>query len=383
MATSRGTTTKLYTRSELEELSSYVCSKTISHQPELELKPSLFCQPIDIAIDLKGNATQPIANMANYPMRSAQNTLEHIAELLEIGIRAVMVRMDSPSAYGSYEKILKRQATIIAQIRRQFSHKELTIIVDPFSVALNPDKTWGVQTEVGLDYLKTVELFAHITEVFTKAGGDYILTLGRFEREVDVASRMLDQTQSSTQVASFSTNTETTNAYVYADHGAYAVTKQKILVSNYQEMVFRAIVDLYEGSRLIIVKPAENLHVLEKVTTLLRHPELLKEFLGSKRVRAMTHQSIYLEHIRKGILKDVGGFVDRAANTGLGAYTVSGTYFMDMQTLDRKGNPFLTSLLYERFCNIMSVLNDWQNQKLIVDRNAYWFFKHSWSALAP
>jgi hypothetical protein len=43
------------------------CSRTISTAPEVTLLPSMFCQPIDIGIDLADNSTQNIPNMEGYP----------------------------------------------------------------------------------------------------------------------------------------------------------------------------------------------------------------------------------------------------------------------------------------------------------------------------
>lgn len=338
--------------------------------------PQMFCQPIDIGIALEGDQTTDIPNMDNYPMRSTQNALQHIDELVALGISTIMIRMDSPSTFTSTAELLERQADIVRQIRNRHDPEALTIIVDPFSIALNSDKTWGVLDDEALSYIKTIELFGQITSAFVDAGASYVLTLGRFEREVDVTKRTITRLGADTRVSSFSTNTETTNAYVYSDHGAYAITKQKILVSNYHEMIFRALVDIHEGSELVVVKPAENLHVLERIKTILKYPDMLSDFLDSKDVKAMAQKSAYLNAVRNDILADRQKFVRKAKNVRLAAYTVSGTYFMDMQTYKRKGGYFLASLLYERFANIAGVLSENKNGGLIIDRNAYWFFSH-------
>lgn len=371
-------TTRLlpYTDEEIQELSDLACSKTIQDVPEITLTPALFCQPLDIGIDLAGDMTKDISNMQGYPMRSPDNAIVYIGHLLKIGVRSVMIRMDAPAGYASKDALIKRQAEVVQAIRKCYDSNTLDIIVDPFSVALNPDKTWGVISGGKLDYLQTAELFSKLTREFARVGATYVLTLGRFEREVDVTHRTLQQTKTPAKVSSFSTNTETTNAYVYADHGAYALTKQKILVTNYQEMVFRALVDVYEGSSLIVVKPAENLHVLEKFQMLASHQSLLREFLESKVVKAMVHQSVYLDRTRRDMLENLDSFSSKLAAASLGAYTVSGTYFMDTQTQQRKGDAFLSSLLYERFSNIAAVLHDFGGSGLIIDRNAAWYIEH-------
>jgi len=346
----------------------HTCSKTIFDSPEVELTPDMFCQPIDIGIDLQGDQTLPVQNMDRYPFRSLENAKSHIAELLELGIQSVMIRMDSPDAYASTTALLKRQTQIIKELRS--AYPELGIIVDPFSVALNHDKTWGVIKNGKLNYDATAALFGGISKTFTQAGASYVLTLGRFEREVAVAKQAVSGT---TKVSSFSTNTETTNAYVYSDHGAYALTRQKILVSNFQEMVFRALIDIFEGSEMVIVKPAENLHVLEKITMLLSHPGLLTEFLKKPHVIAMAGTSEYLKDIHHSMLTGAQKFSSKINQTRLAAYTVSGTYFMDMQTLKRKGSYFLSSVLHERFSNIAAVLQESAQPGLIIDRNAMWY----------
>ena len=365
-----------YSKIEWEELKAYNCSRTIQYSAEITLFPELFCQPIDIAIELTGSKTVPIANMDKYPMRSVENALGYIDAVRKSGIRTIMLRMNAPKLLTTIDAVLQRQQDVITRIRSKYDAKSLDIIIDPFSVALNENKTWGILDKNGdLDYIATAQLFSKITTLFANENASYMLTLGRFEREADVTHRTISSlNKPETKVASFSTNTETTNAYVYADHGAYALTRQKILVSNSQEMVFRALVDIHEGSQLIVIKPAENLHILEKIKTVLRHRKLLEEFLISKAVTDMARHSVYLQRIRHIILEDIESFSVKAATVRLGAYTVSGTYFMDMQTKQRKGDAFLKSLLYERFCNIAGVLSEHITPGLIIDRNALWYF---------
>jgi delta-aminolevulinic acid dehydratase/porphobilinogen synthase len=367
---------RLYRPDELRELALLACSRTLSPVPEVTLPARSFCQPVDIAIAARGDSSEAIANMPGYPMRSAANAAQYIQSVTAAGIKTVMLRMDTPPDMQRSEA-LTRQCAILTMLRTRFSAEELQIIIDPFSLALNKDKTWGVMHDGKLDYLETAALFSELTSRFAEAGASYVLTLGRFEREVDIAVRTLaTDKNATTDVSSFSTNTETTNAYVYADHGAYALTKQKILVTNYGEMVFRALVDMYEGSRLVIVKPAENLHVLEKTKTLIQDPALLQQFLSSEPVRSMVKGSAYLQRVHSDMQAKPDAFARTAAKAGLGAYTVSGTYFLDMQTRERKGDAFLASVLYERFANIAGVLSGHSGSGMIIDRNAYWFLQH-------
>jgi delta-aminolevulinic acid dehydratase/porphobilinogen synthase len=350
-----------------------LCSKMISPASELTLPAGLFCQPIDIGLDLQAEQTYTQNNMRHYPTRSEQNAIRYISSLLSCGVRTVMIRMDAPSEYKGRSILLDRQAGILHAIRKQFSRKSLTIIVDPFSIALNPDRTWGVQLHGKLDYKKTAELFAELTHTFGQAGADYILTLGRFEQEVAVTRQALQKHRlTGVQIASFSTNTETANAYVYGNHDTYQTTGQKILVSNTNEMIFRSLVDMYEGTNAVIIKPAENLHVIERLKTMLMHSQLLEEFLVDC-FDANLLTSAYLQHIHRSIANDMQSFVTQNKQATLGAYTVSGTYFNDMQMLGHKGGSFLDGLLYERFCNIAAALKGWPGRQLIIDRNVHWF----------
>lgn len=349
------------------------CTRTISTTPEVALSPEIFCQPIDIGVDLRGNTTQDISDMDGYPLRSLQNAIEYIGQLLEVGVRKVMIRMDAPPKYTDKHRLLERQALIVRTLRAAYDQKTLQLIVDPFSVALNVDKTWGIKVKDQLDYMQTAEFFSLVTQHFAEVGADYILTLGRFEHEVDIAARTIQSQGSSMRVSSFSTNTETTNAYVYASHQLYAVTGQKILVSNYNEMVFRALLDIHEGSHLIVVKPAENLHVLEKIVTLLSNTALLKQFLESDQVVSLVTRASYLKTSYQDILSDLEIFADKARSVGVGSYTVSGTYYIDRQTLRRKGDNFLASLLYERYANAAAVMAP-HGECVIIDRNAGWFW---------
>lgn len=365
----------IYDADELSDMAALNCSRTLAHLPEVTITPSLLCQPIDIAISAQGDIALPIANMTDYPMRSLENTCRYIAELLDLGIAAVMLRMDAP-ADMSQGAILERQCHILAQIRQQYPASMLAIIIDPFSLALNRDKTWGVMQDGALDYLATAELYSQLTGRFADAGADYIMTLGRFEREVDVAVRTLaSMPGATTAVCSFSTNTETTNAYVYADHGAYALTKQKILVANYNEMTFRALIDVYEGTQMVVIKPAENLHVLERLKTLATHQALLTSFLQSSSLADLTADSPYLQEVLAEMRIHPEELARRLRAAKLSTYTVSGTYYMDMQIRERKGAAFLASALYERFVNAANVLQDGEKAGWIIDRNAAWFIE--------
>jgi len=333
----------------------------------------MFCQPIDIGIDLADNSTQDIPNMEGYPLRSLGNAIQYIETLLKIGICTVMVRMDAPSTYKDKHVLLKKQASLVQSLRTAFAPTNLRIIVDPFSIALNADKTWGIQSKGRLDYLRTAELFSFLTQSFAEAGADYILTLGRFEREVEIATRTIAALSSTMLVSSFSTNTETTNAYVYNCQQPYAVTGQKILVSNYDEMTFRALLDIYEGTHLVVVKPAENVHVLEKLAALLTHPELLENFLRSDSVKAMVDQANHLRKAYADMLSGSSVFTLRMRSVSLASYAISGTYYMDRQILKRKGQAFLKSLLYERYVTTAAVIVA-HGEPLIIDRNAGWFW---------
>jgi delta-aminolevulinic acid dehydratase/porphobilinogen synthase len=354
--------------------------------PEKQIFPTQLIQPIDINVRCEGNKTVNLRNMDGYPLRSVENALDTLPAILKTGINTVALRLiassaeTGPAGLGRGEDpyhLLAEQAVAIERIRKAYPPKDLTIMADPFGLALNKDKTWGIQTRGSIDYFKTLEFIANIAKTYSDSRVDWLLSLGRIEREVDVVKRVLNKENSAMRVASFSTNLETKNAYVYVEgEPASTDTGQKIVVGSTTEMLLRGVFDSYEGTEAIIVKPSENFHILSGLVHLLSDPNILVDFLTSPQVAGLLAGNDYLQTLKQNILAEPQAFLAKSRKIGLGGYTVSGTYYQDHQIQQRKGETFLWEVLNERFHNIRGALRDWDGQIRIIDRNACFYARN-------
>jgi porphobilinogen synthase len=349
------------------------CSRRIS--PEGRFNPTLsdLVQPIDIHLGLSGDSTRQLPNMDGYPQRSLSNAMNYMDGLRDRGIRKML---DDDKVINSANPlgVLQRHGAAIAEIRERFPKNSMEITVDPFNEALNTNGTWGVVRDGKLDFELSATLLVNLADVYAAAGCDYLLTLGRMEHEVSLVSKAIDLGKYDTKVASFSTNVETTNAYAYLpDSVAGRNTGQKILNGNIHEMLLRAIVDIHQGSRYVIVKPAENTYLISELARLLGDGSHLENFLNDPNVIGLSRGSAATGRVIQEVRDDIGAFAEKARDVQLGTYTVSGTYFSDTQLLARKGPGFTREVLEERFANILASGYAHSGRVNVIDRNASWF----------
>ncbi|MCY8560525.1 delta-aminolevulinic acid dehydratase, partial [Bacillus haynesii] len=249
-------------------------SRRLTQEFEVNINADKLSQPIDVDVYLQGNTVREMKNMDDYPFRSVENSLEFIKELKTYGIHSITLRLVGKPSYNDWNvyDVLRDHVNAFKNIRACYPKGTLHITVDPFSIGLNEDGTWGIKNKSGqLDYLETIELISNISMSFGKAGTDSILTLGRIEGEVEVTKKVLEKIESDTTITSFSQNTETKNAYMYLENTpARLDTGQKILVGNVTEMNLHTLIDIYEGTNTIIVKPIENFHLITLTSLFLK-----------------------------------------------------------------------------------------------------------------
>lgn len=354
-----------------------LCTRRTLTKPLLAPRKSDFVQPIDINLGLTGDTIKAIPNMEQYPQRSLENAIRYIEELQTNNIGRVFLRIfdtEKLNETSDPKGALTRRYQTVKDIRASFPKSELEITVDPFNDALNVDGTWGVLRQGTLNYLDTATLFINIIDTAARGGADYVLTLGRIEHEVSLASRTLNKFGYDTKVASFSTNVETTNAYAYLpDKLAGRDTGQKILNGNISEMLLRSLIDIDTGSRFVIIKPAENTYVLNELSHLMQNASMLEMFLHSNEVSNLCGLNPILNEAVKKLLK-TEEFLTKAADTKLGAYTVSGTYYNDRLLLERKGAEFTKEVLTERFTNLIASTHQLGIRRpSLIDRNSMWY----------
>lgn len=368
---------EIFTEQELEEIKSTSVSRRFSEESEFNLTSDKFSQPIDLDISLEGDTEKPMFNMPGYPFRSLENSKNFIREIKKSGINTIVLRITGEKENRSdiYDK-LEDQSTAFRKLRNSFDKSEITFVVDPFAVALNKDGSWGIKDyKNNLDNLKTSQLLSDIALAYGSIGTDYILTLGRANKEVEITKKTLDFINSDTQIMSFSQNTETQNAYMYLkDKTNHTDTGQKILVGNITDMTLRTIFDIYEGSNVVVVKPVENFHLILATSQFLESKDKVISFLTSDSVNKIAKDNLKLEEKIKDILFNINEFNEKSKNVKIASYTVSGTYYLQKSFEEEKGEKFASNVVEELLKNALSAAND-KFFKLI-DRNAYWYFNH-------
>lgn len=365
----------IFTEKEVEEIKSSSVSRRFTEESEFNLTPNKFAQPIDLDISLEGDIEKPMFNMPGYPFRSLENTEKFISEIKEKGINTIVLRITGEKENRSdiYEK-LKDQSSAFEKLRKAFDRNEITFVVDPFSVALNKDGPWGIKDyKNNLDNLKTSQLLSDIALAYGSINTDYILTLGRADKEVEITKRTLDFINSDTHIMSFSQNTETQNAYMYLkDKTNHTDTGQKILVGNITDMTLRTIFDIYEGSNVVVVKPVENFHLILATSQFLESKDKVISFLTSDSVNKIAQEDKKIEERIKDILFNINDFNEKSKKVKIASYTVSGTYYLQKSFEEEKGEKFASNVVEELLKNALSAANN-KFFKLI-DRNAYWYF---------
>jgi delta-aminolevulinic acid dehydratase/porphobilinogen synthase len=345
-------------------------SRRVSNSSEVELQESQFGQPIDIELTLP-HGERELPNMPGYPRRSLGAALAYIHQCTQIGLAKFLIRIveggdqAKDTSFAACMNRLKRQADTIDVLRQ--AYPSVALYVDPFGLALGKDDQWGATNGNGeLSLNLTEQMFAQAVEAYAKAGASYVLTLGRFPREVEIARAILTHVGSAAKICTFSTNTETSQAYAYlAQHEIYRDSSQKVLPQNVGEMMLWALLDIMSGANQVIIKPSDNFHVLLRLIQLAHCAKSREKFLNLPTIAELVTQSeffaVQVEQLRQH---------HHPLEAEWGSYAISGVYAQDMVVKERKGEAFLLTLLFERFVSIASTAALCGQSVTIFDRNA-------------
>ncbi|MDA1764286.1 delta-aminolevulinic acid dehydratase [Bacillus cereus] len=351
-------------------------TKRILHTYEHEIKPNHLCQAIDIDIYLEGNTSLPMKNMIDYPFRSTLNAIEYIHTIKEFGIKSILLHLVGNSYEDDPYEVLEKQVEVLSKIREVFPKGEIEITVDPFMTAFNADGTWGIKEASGkMDMVKSLEILGNIALEYSKIGIDGVITLGRLENEVEVTRKAIDLAGSDLKIKSFSHNSETSNAYMYLDDlPDQLLTGQKILVGNLTEMVLRTIIDIHEGAHVIVVKPIENLHLITLTARVISDIKFVKDFLSSEYTQEILSKKPFIKAKANKILNNLQLFSEKSSKVKIGAYSVSGTYYIHKSLDQTKNGKFSIGLVEELLKNGISAAGPLLDN--IMDRNAVWYFQN-------
>lgn len=302
-------------------------SRRLSTEHEVRIAPEDLAQPFDIDISLPPAGRRPVPGLPGYHITGIDAAVEGIARAAELGVPLAVLRFVNPGP-DRYEA-LDRQAAAFADVRERLGAGAISLVVDPFALALNENLSWGVPGGDGVPLLaESVELLAAIARVFGQAGADGLFTLGRIESEVEVTRAELDRIRPRTKIYSFSQNSETSTAYIYHDTGKPLDTGQKILPGNCVEMTLRALLDIWDGTDVCIVKPMENFHLTKELSQLLSSEQGRERFLGSDHVGELAGHSPAVAGKLTAMRADPAAMAARCANVLVGGYAVSGTSYM-------------------------------------------------------
>lgn len=350
-----------------------LASRRLAPEPEFNISARHLAQPFDIDLSLGGNEYKPLTGFERYYRLGLDAAGDAIARAARLGVSAAVVRFVG-SVDDPYRSLSEQGEAFIA-LRDRVSG-EIPLVVDPFSLALNDDWSWGIRTgQDRLDIEKTLDLVTMIARTFGDAGAAGIFTLGRIESEVYVTRRELDRIGSATKIYSFSQNSETSTAYIYLNTGDALDTGQKILPGNATEMTLRALADVWDGTDVCIVKPLENYHLTFELSRLLRSPVERARFLTQDKVIELAAMSPTLEAKVEAMVADAAVMSERCARVLIGGYAVSGTSYTLALVAAARGVNMARSRLEEMWVNVMAAAGPHLGP--IVDRNAVSFLSGS------
>lgn len=344
--------------------------RRLSHDPEVTVPNGMLCQSMHVGGFLGDRRPILGGKKSQYYLHSLPTAKAEIDTLLGLGVRSVYLQLQTERADKPYYAIIDEFARVVRDLRETFG-RDLTIAVDPQGICMGKDLRWGARDSEGrIDPELTLDILAEAAFRMAQAGMDAFTVIGRANYEAAVARRAIDLHDPAIELWSFSTNSETPNAYfdVTAYDVAKAQTGQKIIVGNTVEMVIRGLMDVVEGVDVMLQKPVENIYILSTMRDLLDGRLDLTELLGRERVQKLAADNPVLF---EGDVFSTAEAKARLARAGLGSYEVSGTYSIFKMVEDTYSDPLTVAMLDELYRNALAAGGD--RMKRLVGRNMLWF----------
>ena len=163
-----------------------------------------------------------------------------------------------------------------------------------------------------------------------------ILTLGRIATEVEVTKQAIRDAKSETKICSFSSNQETSFAYIYNQSSKRIYdTGQKILTANTLDMNLWSLIDIWCGTNVSIIKPLENYSIISNVHDYITDRHKREDFLNSDFVQKNTEKNKHVRKYVEQIRSNYSALDILCENISIGAYAVSGrTYLLQLLEQD-------------------------------------------------
>ncbi|WP_169409444.1 hypothetical protein [Dyadobacter beijingensis] len=346
--------------------------RRLTNDYEKEVPLDLLCQSLHVSNRAGTNARLLMGKgQSSYYLHTNETIMAEIEAVLKIGIEKVFLQIIASDENLSTAEKIDDCRKVIEKVRGTFGN-DLVIMTDPQGVCFREDLRWGVSTnEKEIDAERTLDVLIHTASSFADAGINAFITIGRVNHEVKAVREAYNRLYPGVDVYSFSTNSETSNAYIQEtkyDPGL-ALTGQKILVGNKHEMILRALIDVAEGTQMMLQKPIESFHLVEYIRCLIEEEIALESFLSKPVVKRLIEDN----NLAGDLFVDTSSLLSNLKKVKLGAYEVSGTYmiYKMLEENPSVSEKLIFSLLDEMYKGFCSAAGN--SLGLLVGRNMSWY----------
>lgn len=351
-------------------------SRRIFLESACKINPALLSQAVDVSLKLDENAQKPSKGLPGYFVYGWKKAADEIVRASNLGIAYISLRFVSPAGgHNDINSGLEDFETTLLLIQREIQNLPVNIIVDPFGLALTQDGQWGIlQGNNGFDKDKTFSLLERVGCILSRNHVHGVVTLGRIPEEVRLTKKGIIEGGDNTKIYSFSQNSETSTAYVYLDSVGHN-TGQKILPGNVKEMDLWALMDIWHGADVSVIKPMESYHLMSSLSYLIKDDTTRNSFINSYALGDVANKNYFIAETLKEMKDNPTILAEKCHRLKLAGYTVSGTTYMLSLLAHEKGTDMARARLEEMWLTALGVMDN--NCECIIDRNASRFLEGS------
>jgi delta-aminolevulinic acid dehydratase/porphobilinogen synthase len=351
-------------------------SRRILLESAYKINPVLLSQAVDVSSKLDKNAQKPSKGLPGYFVYGWKKAADEIVRASNLGIAYISLRfVSSAEGHKDINAGLEDFETTLSLIQREIQSLPVKLIVDPFGLALTQDGQWGIlQGDSGFDRDKTFSLLERVGCILSRNNVHGVVTLGRIPEEVRLTKKGIIEGGNKTKIYSFSQNSETSTAYVYLDSVGHN-TGQKILPGNVKEMDLWALMDIWHGADVSVIKPMESYHLMSSLSYLIKDDTARNSFINSDAVGEMVNKNSFIAETLKEMKENPAILAEKCHHLKLAGYTVSGTTYMLSLLAHEKGTDMARARLEEMWLTALGVMD--KHCECLIDRNASRFLEGS------
>ncbi|WP_394661940.1 hypothetical protein [uncultured Pantoea sp.] len=347
-------------------------TRRIVTESAVSVSPGVLSQAIDVSATLDKNAKKPARGLPGYFTYGWKSASEAILNAAALGVTTISLRFVSAvTEEGEKNSGLVQFEQTLSLIQNHIAGHNIHLIVDPFGLALTQDGQWGLKNAQGkFDQARTYQLLEKVGYTLSVNRIHGVVTLGRIPEEVKMTRQGIVAGGGHTRIYSFSQNSETSTAYVYLDSPGHN-TGQKILPGNIAEMDLWALMDIWHGADVSVIKPMESYHLMGSLRYFLNDADARIAFLHSEQVHAIAAAHPFIRHTLDGMISEPQLLAQKCERLQLAGYTVSGTTYMLSLLAHEKGPDMARARLEEMWLTALGVMGD--RCACLIDRNAVAF----------